>query len=237
MKKYLLGTCIYNENQKIIKMLEKFNDYSCYDILVIDDGSTDGAGEEIKKRFPVAVIRNPINKGAGYGVRQIIDYAKENSYTAVFFVSGNNKDSPECFQKLKEAIEEGYDFVQGSRYIDGGGSSGMPFYRKVATRSLHPWLFSLISGMKITDSTNGFRAIRVSLLKDEQINLNQKWLDRYELEPYLFYKAIKLGYRVKESPIMRAYPTKEEGYTKMKPLVGWWSILRPLVYLGLGIKK
>ena len=74
-------------------------------------------------------------------------------------------------------------------------------------------------------------------MKDERIALDQPWLDKYELEPYLFLKAIRLGYKVKEVPVSKVYPPKELGYTKMKPLVGWWSILRPLVYLGLGIKR
>jgi len=113
----------------------------------------------------------------------------------------------------------------------------MPFYRKISTRFIHPLLFSLITGKRITDSTNGFRAVRLSLLDDKRINLNQPWLDHYELEPYLFYKAITLGYKVTEVPVRKLYPPKQEGYTKMKPIVGWWSILRPLFYLGLGIKK
>ena len=95
----------------------------------------------------------------------------------------------------------------------------------------------MITGKKITDSTNGFRALRVSLCKDSKINLNQDWLDHYELEPYLFYKVIRLGYKVKEVPVTKIYPLHKMGYTKMRPITGWWSILRPLVYLGLGIKK
>ena len=113
----------------------------------------------------------------------------------------------------------------------------MPLYRQLATRYVHPLTFTLITGRKTTDSTNGFRAMRVSMLFDERMNINQSWLDHYELEPYLFYKAIKLGYKVIEVPVKKIYPPKTEGYTKMKPVVGWWSILRPLIFLSLGIKK
>ena len=65
----------------------------------------------------------------------------------------------------------------------------------------------------------------------------QSWLDRYELEPYLLLKAIRLGYRHCEVPVTKIYPPHEHGYTKMRPVVDWWSILRPVVYLGLGMKK
>ena len=113
----------------------------------------------------------------------------------------------------------------------------MPLYRVLATKYVHPFLFSLITGMKITDSTNGFRGMRTSILFDPRIDLNQSWLDKYELEPYLFFKAIQLGYKVKEVPVTKIYPSKEEGYSKMKPFSGWWSILRPIVFLGLRIKQ
>ena len=75
------------------------------------------------------------------------------------------------------------------------------------------------------------------MLEDERIDLEQTWLDGYELEPYLYLRAARLGYRIHEVPVTKVYPPKSLGQTKMKPISGWWSILRPLVYVGLGIKK
>ena len=49
-------------------------------------------------------------------------------------------------------------------------------------------------------------------------------------------KAIRLGYRHCEVPVTKIYPTNVS-YTKMRPVVDWWSIMRPVVYLGLGLKK
>lgn len=237
MPKYLVGICTFNEGEKIKRVLAKFNDYDCYDVLLIDDGSTDGSLDHLNNSPSIKKIVNPQTRGAGYGTRQIIDYAKEHGYKAIFFVSGNDKDSPEDILKFKNAIEEGCDLVQGSRYLPGGRQGKMPFYRIIATRFIHPWFFSLITGRRITDSTNGFRAVRMALFEKNVIDLNQDWLDHYELEPYLFYKAIKLGFKVKEVPVTKIYPPKSEGYTKMKPFSGWWSILRPLVFLGLGVRK
>jgi len=237
MNKYILGISVYNEGEKLRTVLERFNDYSLYDVLIIDDGSSDGSIERIPKNGHVFVITNPGNCGAGYSVRRSLYYAKEKGYQAVILVAGNNKDRPEDIGKLVKGLEDGYDLVQGSRYLPGGGHAKMPAYRTFATRFIHPWLFSLISGRRITDSTNGYRAVRVSMLDDKRLDLNQEWLDRYELEPYLFYQAIKLGFKVIEVPVTKIYPPKKQGYTKMKPVTGWWSILRPLVFLGLGIKK
>ena len=237
MPKYLVGICTLNEGDKIKRVIEKFNDYQCYDVLLIDDGSTDGSLKNIGSSQSIKKIINSKTYGAGYGTRQIIDYAKEHGYEAVFFVSGNDKDRPEDIEKLKNAVEEGFHFVQGSRYLPGGRHGHMPFYRKVSTRLIHPLLFSLITRRWVTDSTNGFRAVTLSVFNNPQINLNQEWLNEYELEPYLFYKVIQCGFKVKEVPVTKIYPPKTEGYTKMKPFSGWWSILRPLVFLGLGLKK
>lgn len=237
MKKYIVGICAYNEGEKIRRVIAKFNDYDCYDVVIVDDASTDGALRNIPPEVPVHVMVNDHRHGAGFGVRKILQYARQAGYEAVFFVSGNDKDSPEDIKKLREAVEQGYDLVQGSRYVQGGRHAQMPLYRSFATRFLHPWLFSWVAGQRIADSTNGFRAVRLSLLEDKRINLEQEWLDQYELEPYLFYKAVKLGYKVREVPVTKVYPPKREGYTKMRPFSGWWSILRPLFYLGLGIKK
>lgn len=237
MNKYLLGISSYNEGEKIKRVIQRFNRYDLYDVLLVDDGSTDGSLNQLPVGVPLEIIRNPVVKGAGYGTRQIIRYSQEKNYFASIYVSGNDKDSPDDVEKLIRAIEDGNDFVQGSRYLKGGRHGGMPFYRKVATRLIHPLIFSLIAGKKITDSTNGFRAVRTAVFSDPRIDLNPAWLDQYELEPYLFYKVIKLGYKVVEVPVVKIYPPKAEGYTKMKPFSGWWSILRPLVYLALGIRK
>jgi hypothetical protein len=139
---------------------------------------------------------------------------------------------------LLEPIADGSAaFVQGSRFLKRAANFGpMPAYRKVATR-VHPLLFSLAARKWVSESTNGFRAVHRRVLEDPRLNLDQRWLDEYELEPYLYLRTIQLGYATAEVPVTKIYPPKRLGQTKMKPLTGWWSILRPLVYVGLGIKK
>jgi dolichol-phosphate mannosyltransferase len=207
------------------------------EILLVDDGSTDGTAA-VGRSQGVRVLSLPRCGGVGNAIRVAIAYAREHRFDVLAILAGNDKDRPQEIPRLLQPIqEEHYDFVQGSRYLPGGDFGNMPLYRRVATQFVHPLLFSLITGRWITDSTNGFRAFRLSLFDDPRINLNQPWLNGYELEPYIFYKAIRLGYKVKEVPVTKIYPPHELGYTKMKPISGWWSILRPLLYLGLGIKK
>src|SRR3989344_4395885 len=120
MKKYLIGSCAYNEGEKIKRVINKYNDYVLYDVLIIDDGSTDGALKSVPSGIPVIVIRNEKTQGAGHCIRQLFSYAREKGYTAIFFASGNDKDDPQDIVKFKQAIEEGFDLIQGSRYLKGG---------------------------------------------------------------------------------------------------------------------
>ncbi|MCR4337356.1 MAG: glycosyltransferase family 2 protein [Candidatus Omnitrophica bacterium] len=243
MKKVIVCPVAYNEHVKIKSVIERFLRSPLYgqvDYLVVDDGSTDQTTAIIESFSPqgVKTLRHPQRQGVGATIRSALKYAKATGYEVIVIMAGNDKDNPNEIPQLIAPILEGEtDLVQGSRYLQGGKVGGdMPFYRKFATR-LHPFLFSCLVRREITDSTNGFRAIRLSLLDDARINLEQEWLHQYELEPYLLFKSITLGYRYQEVPVTKIYPPKKLGYTKMQPIVGWWSILRPLIYLGLGIKK
>ena len=76
---------------------------------------------------------------------------------------------------------------------------------------IHPLIFSLAARKRVTESTNGFRAFRTAILRDPRIDWRQAWLDRYELEPYLMLKAIRLGYRHVEVPVTKIYPPHAAG--------------------------
>ena len=228
----------FNEEKKIGSVLKRFEGVTGVDqILLLDDASTDGT-KSVAEQMGIKVLSQPKRSGVGSAIRRAIRYAQSNGFDVLVVLAGNDKDRANEIHRLVEPIaRDGFDFVQGSRYLPGGNYGNMPLYRQLSTRFMHPMLFSLVSGRKITDSTNGFRAIRISCFQDPRINIDQPWLDQYELEPYMFFKFIKLGYRVKEAPVTKIYPPKELGYTKMKPFSGWWSILRPLFLLGLGLKK
>lgn len=243
MNKLLVCPVAYNENVKLRNAIERFLRSPARqqaDYLVVDDCSTDGTTEMIASFADrgVMTVRHPRRRGVGAAIRTAIQYARQHGYEVIVIMAGNDKDNPEEIPRLVGPVLAGAcDLVQGSRYIGGKRIGGdMPFYRKLATR-MHPWLFSLLTGQKVTDTTNGFRAIRLSLFDDQRINLDQSWLDAYELEPYILYKTIVYGHPFQEVPVTKIYPPRKLGYTKMRPVVGWWSILKPLFYLRLGIKK
>ena len=207
------------------------------EIVVIDDGCTDRS-PEVARELGAEILDMGSTVGVGAALRAGYKHALDKGYDVAVVMAGNNKDSPEEIPLLLDPIADGTAvFVQGSRFLNRDANFGpMPRYRRLATR-LHPLLFSLVARRRVTESTNGFRALHTSLLKDPRINLDQPWLDEYELEPYLYLRVLKLRYPTAEVPVTKVYPPKKLGQTKMKPIVGWWSILRPVFYVGLGIKK
>jgi dolichol-phosphate mannosyltransferase len=207
------------------------------ELLVVDDGCRDRS-PEVARELGATVLSLGRTLGVGAALRAGYAHAVAHAYDVAVVMAGNNKDAPEEIPLLLDPIADGRaDFVQGSRWLKRGANFGqMPLYRRIATR-VHPLLFSLAARRRVTESTNGFRAVRREVLTDPRLHLDQDWLDEYELEPYLYLRAIQLGYRTAEVPVTKVYPPRHLGQTKMKPITGWWSILRPIVYALLGVKR
>ena len=207
----LMVICAYNENVKLASTLARFPSRSDrnYDVLVVDDGSTDGSIERIDtSNFLVHRLGACI--GVGAAIRKAIELAREWGYDIIMFMAGNDKDRPDEIHRILDPVRHhGFTLVQGSRYLPGGSYG----------------------------NTNGFRAIHLSVFDDPSIDIQQAWLDEYEMEVYIRFKVIRLGYKHGEVPCTKIYPAKALGITKMKPITGWWSILRPIFLLGLGIRK
>jgi dolichol-phosphate mannosyltransferase len=226
----------FNEANKIVQMAERLHDGIVDKFIGVNDGSTD-AGPDILRRRGIEVIDQP-HVGAGACIKRAVKYAQDNGYDILVVMAGNNKDDPEEIPKLLvPIIEEGADYVQGSRFLPGGTSPNLPLFRLVAIKLLS-FLFRIYSRRPCTDLTNGFRAYRIGLFHDPRINIFQDWLDQYEYEYYVHWKVYALRYNTKEVPVTKAYPAdKGISYTKIRPITGWWQMLRPFVLLTLRIKK
>jgi len=227
----------HNEQAKIGRVVGGIDPEFVDTVLVVDDGSSDETAS-IARQHGASVLSTGQMTGVGAALRAGLERGRDTKHDIAVILAGNNKDDPAEIPRLLDPIcDTGDDFVMGSRYLKGGWCGGdMPLYRRLATR-LHPWLMSRFVGKCLTESTNGFRAFRVSLLDDPRINLHQRWLDSYGLEVYLLWKVLKLGYRHTEVPCTKTYPPRAFGQTKMRPVIDWWSILRPVLWLGLGLRR
>lgn len=237
IEKIIVVIPAFNEAGKIGRTVAKISKNIIHKILVIDDGSTDTTAAEARSNG-AEVISFAKHQGVGAAIRTGIDYARKNNYQIIVVMAGDDQDDPNEIPRLiRPLIQDNFLLVQGSRYLPGGKKINQPRFRLITTK-LFSFLFRLLTGRNITDGTNGFRAFRTSVFAQAEINLWQGWLDQYELEPYLLYKAVILGLPVTEVPVTKNYPLERKiGYTKMIPVVSWWSILRPLFYLKMGIRK
>src|SRR3990172_6854315 len=109
----------FNEAEKLKTQFERFSPGYTDTVLLVDDGSTDGSAQ-VGKNAGVDVISHPIREGVGAAVQSAIRFALEGNYDVLTIMAGNDKDRPDEIPRLLNKIDEGYDFVIGSRYLPGG---------------------------------------------------------------------------------------------------------------------
>lgn len=228
----------YDTAEATRETLAKFPTRRDYDVLAVSDGSTD-ATEAYLRASPFNVVVHQENRGLGAAIKSGVRFALDRGYKNVVILAGNGKDDPVEIPRLLEPIEANRaDYVQGSRFREGGSFENLPAARHLLIR-LHALGMYLLTGQRLTDSINGFRAYRLSVLDHPRIDIWQDWLDRYEYESYLHFKVLTLGYRVVEVPVSKRYPAPglRRKYSHIRPVIDWWSILRPLLLLSLRLRR
>jgi dolichol-phosphate mannosyltransferase len=229
------GVIIPSHNEpRLALLLPKFS-FPETSVVVVDDGSTDES-IDIARRLPVTVLQHEQRKGVGAAIRTGLQYLKSQGFDVAVVMAGNNKDHPKDIPALIAAIDSGADYVQGSRFLDHRLSKGTPLRRRMLTR-LVAILWSLRFCRRLTEVTNGFRAYRLSLLDDPDIDISQSWLDRYELEFYLHYKVLSSGYKYSEVAVSKDYPNDGKPTSKIRLFRDLWSLIRPIVLLTFRLAR
>ncbi len=230
----------YCDDNNLLKVLAKFEESVVDEICIVMDNASKASIRKIRETeiaVPVYLIENQDRKGIGHAIKQGIRYAIDKRYNVVVVLAGNNKDDPHEIPRLLNPIIKGdYDYVQGSRFLPGGKKVNNPYLRGLFSR-FYPYVWTLLTNVRCTDVTNGFRAYKLKLFEDPQINIWQEWLDDYELEYYLHYKVLTLAYKMTEIPVSKVYQYRHKGgYSKISPFRDFWKIVGPLVYLHFRIK-
>jgi dolichol-phosphate mannosyltransferase len=227
----------YNEAGKIGNVVRRCKPF-VDEVVIVDDGSRDRTADEARKAG-ATVIRFGKNRGVGAAYREAFYYGLKKGYDIFIVMGGDDQDSAEDIPLFLAAHARGFQFVQGSRYMPGGKTDAMPLARLLMTKAF-TWFINLMTGAKLSDGSNGFRGIDLRMLRKHMktgyINLDQDWLDRYCLEIYLMYKLLTAPVKYTQLPVTKTFHRKK-GYTKMRVIVDWWQVLKPLILLRLGLKK
>jgi len=236
---YCLCIPVLNEGERIINELsraQKNNIHTLVDIIICDGGSTDGSIDPNKLAglgVNTLIIKNGAGK-QGAQLRTGFDVAFNRRYKGILTIDGNNKDSIESVPLFIEKLDEGYDFVQGSRFVDGGNAINTPFVRLLALRLVHAPVISIASGHLFTDTTSAFRAYSPRYLFADETDIFRDVFSGYELLAYLSIRWSQLGLSACEVPVTRAYPKGEKTPTKISPIKGNLNLLKILFSAAAG---
>lgn len=238
-KEYVVLIPIINEGERISAELQRAMDNNVADfadIVICDGGSSDGCTDETKlKSLQVNSLLVKQDEGKqGAQLRMGIWWALERGYDGIITIDGNNKDSIEDVPHFIEKLKEGYDFIQGSRFVKGGKAVNTPFIRFVSVKLLHAPIISLTAHQHFTDTTNAYRAYSRRYLTDERVQPLRDVFMTYELLAYLSVRATQIGMKACEIPVTRAYPPKGKTPTKISFFKGNANLMRILLKNACG---
>jgi dolichol-phosphate mannosyltransferase len=238
---YCVCVFVINEGARIQNQLKKMKSLTPgIDVVVADGGSADGSLEpNFLKSQNVRALLTKKGKGKlSAQMRMAFAWALDEGYKGVVVVDGNGKDSIEKVPDFVKLLEQGYDHVQGSRFIPGGKAVNTPLSREIGLHLIHAPLISLAAGKRHTDTTNGFRGYSARLLRDEDIAVFRDIFQTYELHYYLAIESSRRKkYKTTETPVVRTYPKKGKTPTKISPIKGNAHVMRVLLNAVTGKYK
>lgn len=226
---YCVLVFVLNEGERIRRQVAEMAALGLdADVIIADGGSTDD-GVELGHLSDNRVRALLTKRGPGKlsaQMRMGFDYALRQGYLGAVVIDGNGKDGIDAIPAMLSLLREGYDHVQGSRFIRGGRAINTPVSRWLGVRLLHSPLISLAARERHTDTTNGFRAYSARLLGDPEIAAFRNVFETYELHYHLAIEASRLKrFRTTETPVTRAYPKHGSTPTKIKGLRGNTHVL------------
>jgi glycosyltransferase involved in cell wall biosynthesis len=200
------------------------------EVIVVDDGSTDGTRDILQACTDAVVIFHDQNAGKGAAIRTGIDYATGD---IIIVQDADLEYSPEDYPKLLAPILQGdADVVYGSRFL-GGPHRVLFFWHDMANRFL-TLVSNMLSDLNLTDMETGYKAFRAHVLKNMHLQS-----DRFGFEPEVTAKVARQGFRLYEVPI--SYRGRD--YTEGKKIswrdgcAAFWHILGYNLLAGQGRKK
>jgi glycosyltransferase involved in cell wall biosynthesis len=213
---------VFNERETVAEILSRVRralDGKDSELVVVDDGSTDGTREALRSIAGIRLIEHEQNQGKGAALRTGFAAA---SGDVVIVQDADLEYDPRDYPKLLEPIEDGRaDVVFGSRFL--GGPHRVLFFWHYLANKLLTWLSNMFTNLNLSDMETGYKVFRRPVL--ERIHIRS---DRFNFEPEITAKVAKTRCRVYEVPISYSGRTYDEGKK-----IGWrdglsalWSIIK-----------
>lgn len=216
----------YNEKgniERLISILEeevfpKIKNHDMH-ILVADDNSPDGTGDEVRKlmkKWKNLNINAGVKKGLGAAYLRAMTYAiQKDGADAVISIDADTQHDPRSIPDFLVKMDEGYDIVTGTRYSDGGSMpENWPLVRKAFSVFGNLLVRVITTRFYLHDWTGGFRVIKKQVFLREKDKLSS--FQGYTFQVAFLYKSILDGYRIGEVPIH--FKDRTLGRSKIAPL-------------------
>lgn len=189
---------VFNEVRYVDDVLDEVTRFSS-DVLVVDDGSSDGTTQLLEARNDIQLVRHRRNRGYGGALHTAFQFAQQQGYDILVTIDCDGQHEPQRIPEFVDKCEQ-YDIVSGSRYLESfEGDSDAPQARRrineQITRELNERL-----GLSLTDAFCGFKAYRVEAL--ELLELSETG---YAMPLELWVQAVANGLRIVELPVPRIY--------------------------------
>lgn len=192
MSDLLIMIPAYNEEANIEHVVDRLvKEFPQYDYVVINDGSRDKTGEILRRRH-YRYLDLAVNLGLSGGFQAGIKYACAKGYSYAVQLDGDGQHRPEYIAAMKEKMDEGYDIVIGSRFVNSQKSFSM----RMVGSSLIETAIHVTTGAVIKDPTSGMRMFNKKMIREFARGLN------YGPEPDTISYLIKRGARVAEVPVI-----------------------------------
>lgn len=221
LDKVLVVIPAFNEEANIEQVVEELvRDYPELDYLIVNDGSTDKTAS-ICKKHGYQLLDLPVNLGLAGCFQAGMKYAWHKGYACAVQFDGDGQHRPEYILPMKRKMEEGYDIVIGSRFVDRPKDLSI---RMIGSRLLAGAIW-LTTGVRVADPTSGMRMFNRRMIGEFAWNLN------YGPEPDTVSYLLKQGARVAEIPVRIGERLGGESY--LKPVVAAKYMLRMLLSILL----
>jgi len=234
--RYCFLVTSWNEGERIRAQLERMKPRAeLADILIADGDSDDGStDEDFLRSCGVRTLLITRERGLGTALRMGFDYALSQGYEGVVTVDGNGKDGVHRLPEFLRLLDEGYDLVQGSRFLAGGRHENTPRSRHLGVKLVVAPLIRIGGGFAYTDPTNGFKGLSQRYLTDERVQPIRQVFERFNMQFYLNCRAPKIGFRVIETPVERDYPADGSIPTKITKFSTKLTLMKELLWTALG---